>query len=224
MEGYYSQHLSAQRLQQCYELAPPLVQRYLEAEIAFVLDRMPLSALVLELGCGYGRVLQRLVNQAEAVVGIDTSIDSLKMAREMLGDTPACRLAAMDAMALGFDDGQFDLVICIQNGISAFQVDQRQLVAEAMRVTRSSGKVLFSSYADRFWEDRLHWFRLQARLGLVGEIDEAATGNGVIVCQDGFRATTMSPEEFRGLASGLGLVPRIMEVDGSSLFCEIEVR
>jgi len=83
--------------------------------------------------------------------------------------------------------------------------------------------VLFSSYSDRFWEERLKWFEIQAEHGLIGEIDHHLTGHGVIVCKDGFRATTMNAESFRSLAAFLKLTPTIIEVDGSSLFCEVVV-
>jgi 2-polyprenyl-6-hydroxyphenyl methylase/3-demethylubiquinone-9 3-methyltransferase len=223
MKGYYSHTLSAHRLKQCYDLAPPRVQQYLEAEIVHVLERIPRQSVVLELGCGYGRILRRLVPEAKRVMGIDNSPESLLMAREILHDYPICRLAAMDAAMMGFHDAQFDAVVCVQNGISAFHVDQRQLIAEAVRVTRAGGVVLFSSYADKFWDARLEWFRIQAEHGLVGEIDESATGEGVIVCKDGFKATTISAQEFAELAADLGLVPNISEVDSSSLFCELLV-
>jgi SAM-dependent methyltransferase len=220
---YYSAKLSAERLELCYEIAPPRVQRYLEAEIEFVLDRTTSSDQVLELGCGYGRVLQRLITKARTVVGIDTSLDSLRLARETVGSNPSCHLLGMNAVQLGFCDRQFGTVMCIQNGLSVFKVNQRQLIKEAVRITRSGGIVLFSSYAERFWEDRLEWFHIQAAHGLIGEIDEEATGDGVIVCKDGFRATTVSADDFISLALGLDIVPRIAEVDGSSIFCEILV-
>jgi len=140
-----------------------------------------------------------------------------------MGVAPSCHLFEMDAIELGFRDRQFDLVVCIQNGISAFKVDQRQLIEEAMRVTRSGKRVLFSSYSERFWEDRLDWFRIQSEYGLIGEIDEDATGDGVIVCKDGFRASTVGPDDFISLTADFGIVPEITEVDGSSIFCEIVV-
>jgi 2-polyprenyl-6-hydroxyphenyl methylase/3-demethylubiquinone-9 3-methyltransferase len=223
MPGYYAEKLAAERLRACYDLAPPRVKAYLEAEVAFVLERVSSSKLVLELGCGYGRVLRPLVTRAGSVVGIDTSLASLLMAQAHLGEAPSCHLAVMDAGSMGFTDHVFDLTICVQNGLSAFHVSQSRLVAEAVRVTCSGGRVLFSSYSSRFWRERLRWFELQAAAGLIGEIDEAATGDGVIVCKDGFRATTVSPERFRSLAEGAGLIPKIFEVDGSSLFCEMIV-
>ncbi|MBN1164097.1 MAG: class I SAM-dependent methyltransferase [Candidatus Krumholzibacteriota bacterium] len=223
MNDYYSQKLSAERLRLCYEIAPPRVKRYLETEIDFILDRLNASSLVLELGCGYGRVLQRLAAKARTVVGIDTSHASLLSARKSMGNVARYCLAEMNAVELGFGDGLFDLVACVQNGISAFKVDQRKLIREAMRVTRRGGRVLFSSYADRFWKDRLEWFEIQAKMGLVGEIDYRETGNGVIVGKDGFRATTVRAEDFAALTSDWDIAPRIMEVDGSSVFCEILV-
>lgn len=223
MTGYYTKKLSARRLRQVYEIAPPRVQQYLEAEIEFVLSKIKHSDAVLEMGCGYGRVLQKLNKKAKTVVGIDASIESLSLAQDFLSGSNSIRLFAMNAIVLGFREQQFDVVLCIQNGISAFKVDQSKLIHEAIRVTRPGGIVLFSSYSEKFWEDRLHWFRLQAEHGLVGEIDEEKTGDGVIVCKDGFRAKTIHVSDFLNLTSSLGVNPIITEVGGSSIFCEMHI-
>jgi len=223
MGDYYAAHLSAERLQQCYELASPRVRQYLEGELAFVLSRLSLSDAVLELGCGYGRILRRLAARARLVVGIDTSPTSVQLGRELLRDVANCHLLQMDAAALGFGDQTFDVVVCIQNGISAFKVEPHRLLAECLRVTRPGGRVLLSSYAAKFWPHRLEWFRLQAEHGLLGEIDWPATRDGVIVCKDGFRATTFAPDAFRALAADLGVACRIEEIDESSVFCELAV-
>ncbi len=223
MPGYYSEKLSAERLKRVYEIATPRISRYLESEIIYVVDRIRPGNSVIELGCGYGRVLRNLSRAAESVIGIDSSLSSVEMAREYLADVSNCHLFTMDAAALGFRDQQFDVVACIQNGISAFKVNPHDLVAECVRVTRPGGRVLLSSYSERFWEDRLEWFELQAKEGLLGEIDYDATGDGVIVCKDGFRATTFSPDDFHSLVSDFRLDCTIEEVDESSLFCEIIV-
>jgi len=52
-------------------------------------------------------------------------------------------------------DGSFDAVVCIQNGISAFQVDPFELVSESVRVARDHGIIFFSTYSEKFWHDRL---------------------------------------------------------------------
>ncbi len=221
MKDYYSDKLSAERLKRCYEIAPPRVRQYLNAEIEHVLTKLHSGHRVLELGCGYGRVIEALAVKARLVVGIDTSFPSLFLANRMPGSRGHCCFAQMDAVRLGFPDRVFDAVACIQNGISAFHVDQRALVREAVRITKTGGVALFSSYAEKFWDHRIQWFQLQSEAGLLGQIDFERTGNGVIACKDGFTATTVGPEQFATLTTGLGADVRIVEVDESSLFCEI---
>ncbi len=223
MSKYYREKLSANRLQKVYEIAPPRVKQYLQAEIDFVLQRIASFRRVLELGCGYGRVLKPLCARVKIVTGIDNSRESLQLARQYLKNFSDYFLVEGNAAELPFGSRRFDAVICIQNGISAFRVDQRKLLAEAVRVTRHGGTVLFSSYSPRFWDARLEWFRIQTHHWLIGEIDDEATGNGVIVCKDGFRATTVTAEDFSLLTRELNLPSQITEVDASSVFCEIKV-
>jgi len=240
MGGYYTEKLSAERLREVYAIGSPAVQAYLQGEIDFVRERMRPGDRILELGCGYGRVLEALASggvrgagsagcavensapTGSSLWGIDTSLASLKLARRSPG-TAGVRLATMDAGRLGLRDSVFDLVACIQNGISSFAIDPLALMREAVRVTRAGGQVLFSSYAARFWPHRLAWFGAQAARGLLGEIDDQATGDGVIVCKDGFRATTLTPEDFRRLAGALSTLAEIREVADSSLFCILSV-
>lgn len=224
MPGYYDSALSAERLKQVYDLAPPRIKQYLDAEIAHVLTRIGPADTVLELGCGYGRVLARLAGNAAVAIGIDTSLQSLTYGRSIHRQLTNCRFVCADAARLPFRDLTFDCVVCVQNGMSAFKIDPRELIRESLRVAKTGGKAVFSSYSDKFWPDRLHWFELQSNAGLVGPIDYGRTGNGVIVCTDGFTSRTISPDEFRSLATEIGAKVTIEEVDDSSLFCELEIR
>ncbi len=220
MTGYYSDLLSGERLKKCYELAPARTRQYLEAEIQHVLDNISPDDAVLELGCGYGRVLRRIKARSASLAGIDTSFHSLKMARKDAGLAEAF-LAQMNAGKMAFASGSFDVVVCIQNGLSAFKLDPKELLLEALRVMRPGGLCLFSTYAERFWESRLEWFEIQAKAGLLGEIDWNLTKNGKIICKDGFSATTFTVDDFVGLREELALQATITEVDESSLFLQV---
>ena len=221
MDQYYTEKLAAERLEKCYDIAPPRVQQYLEAEIQHVLGHIRPNDRVIELGCGYGRVLKRIEEIAPHSIGIDTAFESIEYARErkLIGDD--CNLIQMDAGSMGFQDDIFDVVVCIQNGISAFKVEPKELVKGSVRITKPGGICLFSSYCEEFWEPRLNWFELQSEEGLLGDIDWDATHNGTIVCYDGFRATTLTTNDFDTLARYLGIQPRIVKVDNSSLFLEL---
>jgi len=216
--GYYAEKLSGRRLERCYELAPARVRRYLQAEIDHALLSVRSTDEVLELGCGYGRIVSRIAPRAHRVVGIDTARESLVLARERV-TAPNCEFLEMDALDLRFPDRSFDVILCLQNGICAFGVDPDSLVREALRVMRDGGTVLLSSYADAFWEERLAWFEAQAAAGLLGPVDRTASRDGVIVCTDGFRAGRMKPGDFHSLCERLGVEGDVTEVDGSSVIC-----
>lgn len=222
MADYYSEKLASNKLKRAYEIATPRIKQYLQAELDHVIKKICPSDSVLELGCGYGRIFPALSKKAKSVVGIDTSLSSLQLGKEMFGNLSNCFFAQMNAVQLAFPKNTFDIVLVIQNGISAFHVNQKDLIRESLRVTKRGGTILFSSYSEKFWNDRLEWFRLQSEAGLLGEIDLEKTRDGNIVCKDGFTATTVSPEQFKKLTSGLENVDvNIEEVDESSVFCEL---
>jgi len=220
-KNYYKAKLAAKKLVKCYQLASPQVRQYMESEILFVLDKLKPEDKVLDLGCGFGRVIPDLAKKAALVVGVDNSNSSLLLAKSGLQSISNCLLVQASAQYLSFKPGSFDVTICIQNGISAFHIDPRELLKESLRVTKSGGIILFTSYSTKFWSHRLEWFERQADAGLLGEIDKDKTRNGEIVCKDGFKATTVSPEQFLALTSGLNADITIKEIDESSIFCQM---
>ncbi|MGC9778896.1 MAG: class I SAM-dependent methyltransferase [Candidatus Heimdallarchaeota archaeon] len=221
MNNYYSKQLSANKLKRCYNIASPRIKQYLEAEIKFVLEQIKPSDKVLELGCGYGRVLKRIAEKAAKVIGIDTSSESIQLAEKYLQDYTNIELFQMNAKSMDFKEQSFDVVIGIQNSISAFKVKPEELTKESLRVTKQNGKVIFSSYSDKIWQERLDWFAEQSEEGLLGEINFMKTGKGVIICKDGFKATTFTKDNFEKLLRKMKLKGIIIEIDNSSIFCVI---
>jgi len=223
MNDYYSERLSSNNLKRCYDIAPSRVKQYLHAEIEYVRVQLQKTDSVVELGCGYGRVLKQLLPYSSSVIGIDTSIESLIIAKDYVEQNSRSHLFQANAASLPLRDDSIDKVVCIQNGISAFKVDPLELLRESVRITRKGGQCHFSSYSDKFWKHRIDWFKLQADAGLIGEIDWNRTSDGVISCRDGFLATTFTQNDFQNLISQLELNASIIEVDESSIFCKIQV-
>jgi len=219
--SYYSEKLSGDRLKEVYETAPPRIQQYLRAEIEYVKSQVEPEDIVLELGCGYGRAMFGIADSCFKIVGVDNAAENIELARKLTGNRMNCEFYLMDALDLKFPDDKFDVVFCIQNGISAFNVDKTSLMLEALRVTKLGGSLLFSSYAPQFWNHRLKWFEMQAKLGLVGEIDYEKTGNNTIVCKDGFRAGAMSERDFFQLCGKFNLIPEVITIDDSNILCKI---
>jgi len=218
---YYREKLSADRLLRCYEIAPPRIKQYLNAEIQFVISNLRNTGLVLELGCGYGRVMKAISQFVSWIIGNDISKESLDLVTSYMEDCRNYAVFLMDASQMSFRSCTFDAVVCIQNGISAFRVNKKHLIAESIRVTKDNGVILFSSYSPKVWQARLKWFRRQSQFGLIGEIDKEKSHNGTIVCKDGFKATTISNGQFVELFDAFDLNASIIEVDESSIFCKV---
>ncbi len=113
--------------------------RYLD-EAEFALAR-PYAAhqKVLEVGCGTGRILERLAGVADQAVGVDLSPGMLEKARQR-----GLEVHQADATELPFDDEQFDLVCSFKVLPHVEHLDAALL--EMIRVTRPGGWLLLEFY------------------------------------------------------------------------------
>ncbi|MCM0758655.1 MULTISPECIES: class I SAM-dependent methyltransferase [Sporomusa] len=220
-KNYYAQKLNSSKLFEVYQTQLARVKQYIDAEINFVCNELPIQAKVLEMGAGYGRIMKELAPFAASVTGIDISENSVEFGKEYLKDCPNCEIKVMDAHKLEFSS-TFDVILCLQNGISAMKGDPLNLINQGMQLLSRGGKAYFSSYSPKFWEHRLAWFHEQADKGLLGEIDLEKTKPGIIVCKDGFAATTYSQEDMEQFGQAVGYTYQIQEVDNSSIFLILE--
>lgn len=217
MCNYYEQSLNSMKLFQVYQTKYPRVKRYLDEEIDFVRRNLHGNEKVLEVGAGYGRIIKELAPFAAKIVGIDISEASVELGKNYIKECPRCSIQVMDALNLEFDE-KFDVVLCLQNGLSAIKGQPMDLIKQCMKVLAPGGVAYFSTYSYKFWKHRLAWFQEQADKGLLGEIDLEKTQDYIIVCKDGFVAITFSEDELKKLGEKSGCHYSIEEVDESSLF------
>lgn len=119
--------------------------------LASTLD-WPRRASILDVGCGYGRVLSHL----EALgftnaCGIDGSPEMVKRARRA-----GLRTLVGNATALPFPDAAFECVICIGTLSSiALRKDRVAALREMRRVISATGKVLLADFLITYTRQRL---------------------------------------------------------------------
>ena len=219
MGNYYAESLNSQKLFQVYNTAISRIRQYFEAEIDFVRRQLTGRERVLEVGAGYGRIVRALAPSCAGILGMDISPDSVILGREYLKDLPNADMVEMDVHHMHFDQS-FDVTLCLQNALSAMRADD-QVIQNILGLLSPGGTAFFSTYSANFWDWRIAWFQEQADKGLLGELDLEKTKDGVIVCKDGFRATTQTPEEYEAIGRASGLPYEVTEVDGSSLFLVI---
>ncbi len=216
-KNYYSQKLNSEKLYQVYQTKIPRIQQYFDAEISYVRNGLNGNEKVLELGAGYGRIMIQLAPYCKSIVGIDISENNVLFGKEYLKDTKNAQIKVVDVHKLEFKE-KFDVILCLQNGLSAMKVEPNTFVKKALEMLNNGGRAYFSTYSSNFWDYRLQWFQEQANKGLLGEIDLEKTKNGVIVCKDGFTATTHSKEYLENLGKSTGYSYNVEEVNNSSVF------
>ena len=219
MSNYYAESLNSQKLFQVYDTALPRIKQYLDAEIDFVRRHLTGTERVLELGAGYGRIVRELAPNCASILGTDISEDSVRLGKEYLKDFPNADMAVMDVHQMSFTE-PFDVILCLQNGLSAMRADHK-VFQRILSVLAPGGTAFFSTYSASFWDHRIAWFQEQAEKGLLGPLDMEKTRDGVIICKDGFKATTQTPQDYRALGQASGYPYKVTEVDSSSLFLVI---
>lgn len=103
---------------------------------------------ILEIGCGEGLFLAQLIRQnpGAELYGLDNDTERLKLsekrfAKEGLGPL---HLAAEAAPYIGFKDGSFDVVICINMLLNLPDLETvHETLAQMKRVCRKGGRIIF---------------------------------------------------------------------------------
>ena len=101
---------------------------------------------VLEVGAGTGRYSVALAKEGYAVTAVELVERNLELLRGKLDGSEAIETVRGDALDLSrFPDGRFDLTLLLGPMYHLYTfADQRQALAEAVRVTKRGGYVLVS--------------------------------------------------------------------------------
>jgi len=114
---------------------------------------------VLEVGVGTGLALPHY-SRDKRITGIDLSTDMLAVARRRVAERGLGRVDAlleMDAEAMAFPDGGFDIAVAMF--VASVVPHPRALLAEMRRVVRPGGHLLFVNHfraegGMRWWVER----------------------------------------------------------------------
>jgi SAM-dependent methyltransferase len=106
------------------------IEQFLERELA----RFGRGARALDVGCGTGFNVGRLLRYGFSVIGIEPSI---AMRERALRDNPEAKIMDGDICALPFGDDTFEIVVCIE--VIRYLDDPVQGLAEIARVLAPGG-------------------------------------------------------------------------------------
>lgn len=130
---------------QAREMAHESMVRNLEAQAEAIWPqerpiflRHPAPRRIVDVGCGTGEITARLAElyPHAAITGVDLEESHLERARKR---APRASFRKADALALPFEDGQFDLAVC-RHLIQAVP-DAQKVISELHRVLQPGGRL-----------------------------------------------------------------------------------
>ncbi len=107
----------------------------------------PDQVRILDIGCGAGFLTNSLVQEGYKVTGLDTSVESMNIAREYDGLKKVDYVAG-DAYKLPFPESSFEVVTCMD--FLEHVEDPERVIREASRVLSPRGIFVFHTF-NRNW-------------------------------------------------------------------------
>ncbi len=107
----------------------------------FFTEYISVNTSILELGCGTGKLAERLASESKNIIGIDNDETMIVRARKVY---PEIEFKAMAVQDIGGLHRSFDLIICTGNVLSYLNDDEMSnLVSNVERMLNSGGYWIF---------------------------------------------------------------------------------
>jgi len=184
---------------------PKLIQEFLDGETNFIKKQIVSNKKILEIGCGYGRLLGILSEKAKEVVGIDFSKRMVDLAKEKLSSKSNVFVKLMEADKLGFKDESFDYVVCLDNTFGNMPDIELDVLKEMARACKKGGCMIVSVFSENAEDVQ---FENYARIGLKNIKDD---GNAIHT-EEGFYSRRFSKDELVKLFEKIGLECKVIKI------------
>lgn len=115
-----------------------ILEHYLTKRLKLIKDYFPINYKMLDLGCGTGKLAEKLINLGYKVVGIDQSEGMLEIAKKR-----GIEIYSANSENLPFLDEEFDGVYSIAVFHHLYTKEKvAKTISEMIRVTKSGGIIL----------------------------------------------------------------------------------
>lgn len=134
----------------CSAHYPKALLDYLAAEeskLVEICKNRP-SGVVLEAGCGRGRIIENILPHCKMIVGMDYSAALGRVCLEKFESERKVVILERDVSCTGFPDNHFDIVILAFNTLGNTDTDKEKILLELKRVLKADGKLAISVYSE----------------------------------------------------------------------------
>ena len=136
------------KLAKSYNFRFPSYLKITTDKVAKIANITP-GGKVLDLGCGTGELLFKLVQKYPAtaeLVGIDISEEMLKRAKSKLDSFKTVSLHVGNVEKIAYPDEYFDLIVSV--GVMHYVRNPKSMITEALRVLKHGGRFLLIDMAE----------------------------------------------------------------------------
>jgi len=157
------EYLSFDRVADLYEASRYIPPDCLQAAARILVeaDERTSGAPFLDAGVGTGRFARALVVEGVRVIGVDVSMQMLRLAR---GASPALPLIRADLRALPFPAASFGGALIVH--VLHLIADWERVVGEVRRVLRPGGSLFVGSEGGKQFRSRALYFQVAEERGL----------------------------------------------------------
>ncbi|NCN51797.1 class I SAM-dependent methyltransferase [archaeon] len=130
----------------------------LDSEKKFLIENLSEDEKVLDIGSGFGRVLEVLSPKVKEIIGIDNDEEAVKESVKLNENNKKVKVLLMDAENLEFSDGEFGIVTCLGGTPSNFGKTRNKIYSEIKRVLKKKGLFFCSVYNEDALKDRVNYY------------------------------------------------------------------
>ena len=145
---------------------PKKITNFFNKEVSLVINQLKSckNKLILDIGCGDGRLIDALLQEGvlkyNKVIGIDINSSCLKEARNKYFDKENISIVSSDAINMIFKESLFDVIICTMNTLGNFIEKKENVVKEIYRVSKKNAVCLISVYSKNALEYQKKWYSM----------------------------------------------------------------
>lgn len=204
------------------------VRTFLRAEIRYLKTHLKKDARVLDVGCGYGRVLKLLQKGSWELWGMDNSSSELRQAKQYIGRAPNIHLVLGDVRKTGFSQEFFDVAYVTGNTFGNLGRSKVPILKELTRIVRKGGSIIVTTYneKDETFAIRLSSYRkVKVPLKMVSKREKKVYIKVKTYGKDEtFVSEQFSRDELKKLFLKSGLKAKVKPLTKITYVCEARVK
>lgn len=196
------------------ENQPLLIREYLQKENEYLMEHIGMGGVLLDVGCGFGRHLNLLVEKCILGVGVD--IDKLRItdAKENLRNFRNIFLFLADAVNIPLASNSLDFIICMNNTFGNLFAKKEQALREMKRLIKHEGLIIISIHSIDAIPIKVQWYE---RTGMRG----VTLRNYNIHTEEGFISENFSQKYLEDLFFHAGFKFEILRLNEISYACRL---